>query len=139
MLRLVQIFEQLDRIVGFELRDRSADLFGAQDLQDFRTYGLVEMSQELRIELVADPLDQGHALLAPELLEQIGLVGHMQGLGELCGFLGTAFVDRFPDLPNQLVRKAGSRFRLGLLATSLAHRSVSPTTAALRPPRPQRG
>jgi hypothetical protein len=55
---LVEVFENVDRVVRIELTDRRCDRVVRDLLDDFETNGLVDFGQGRKVEIVAEQLDR---------------------------------------------------------------------------------
>ena len=115
LLLLVEGFEQLDRVVGFELADALGDGLRRQLLEDLLAHALVDFVQRGEVEIGAGQLDQADAVVGLERLDQIAEIGLVQ-LGDAGAQRGAvAGLDRMGNLLDEFVTN---------FAVFIAHRDV---------------
>ena len=97
LLFLVEVLDEIDRVVGIELLQRLGHLLGRHGLEHLVAHRLVEFGQRRGIEVLAERSDERAALLGTEQLDQIGKVGLVQRKRELAQFRRLALVERGDD------------------------------------------
>src|SRR3546814_19587909 len=74
LLLLVEVLDDVDGVVAVEVRQRQGDVLRLQRLEHFLAHGDVEVGQHRQVELRAQGLYELRALLAVEVLQQVGEV-----------------------------------------------------------------
>ena len=85
--RLVQVLEDLDRVVAMERGEQACQALRPELVDDLLAHRRVEIGQHLRIKGAAQDLDQLPPLVVGQGLQQVGQVGFVE--------LGGARQDRF--------------------------------------------
>ena len=80
LLGLVEILDQIDHVVGFEVPDRAGQRLGAERGDDLLAQALVELGEHLAVEIAAQGLDDPGAVLRADLLEHVSQVGGVERL-----------------------------------------------------------
>ena len=71
LVLLVEVFQDVDGVVGIELLHRLGDLLVGQIVDDVEADRLVDLGQRGEIEILAEQFDQRAALLGQQRLEQV--------------------------------------------------------------------
>ena len=111
---LVEIGDDLDRVVGIELADGFGDLLVRDRLEDLAADGVVDLRQRDPVEIVAHQADELVALLRVERLEHAAEIGFVEILYELAERLAVMPLDRIGDALDEL------RAKLALLVADRA-------------------
>jgi hypothetical protein len=114
LLRL-EVFQQLDRVVGVELADHFRQRLRPQLLDHLVAHGLVEVRDGLRLDHVAGDLHEELALLGLEMLDQVRDVGRVQILDQRLDLGNVAFRQGGGDILQQLFGRAVELFLVGRL------------------------
>ena len=79
LVLLVEVFENVDRVVGIELLHAPAAIcVVGQAVDDLEADRLVDLGQRGKVEILAEQLDQRAALLRQQRLEQVAEFGLVQ-------------------------------------------------------------
>jgi hypothetical protein len=97
LVGLVEILDQLDRIVGLELVDDLRHRFGRQRFHHVFADVVVEFGDHFRGHQVGDRRGQLVALFALEQFEQVGDIGGVERFDQLVHRLGVAVLQRLLD------------------------------------------
>ena len=97
LIFLVEILDQIDRVVRIELLDSLRHLLGGHRLDHLVAHRLVELGQRAGLEVVAKGRDQEAALLGAKQLNQVGEVGLVQPHGELAHLGRVLLIERGND------------------------------------------
>ena len=111
LLFLVEVLDDVDRIVGIELLERLGHLLGGHRLQHLVAHRLIELGQRGRVEVVAEGLDEATALLGAQQLDQVGEVGLVQRKRELAHLGGIVLLERRLDGMQEVGANAPSSSR----------------------------
>ena len=71
LVLLVEVFENVDRVVGIEFLHGLSDLLVGQIVDDVEADRLVDLGERREVEILAEKLDQRMALLGQQRLEEI--------------------------------------------------------------------
>ena len=93
--RLVEVLEQVDHIVGFELPDRLGQLLRRQEGEDLVAHALLELDQQLVVDIGPDQLDKAPPVPGIDLFGQVGEVGDMELRDQRQNADPVGHVDRF--------------------------------------------
>jgi hypothetical protein len=102
LLVLVEILEQIDRVVGIELLEGLGHLLGGHVFEHLIAHRFVELGQRRGVEVLAESGNERPALLRAEQLDQIGEVGLMQRQRERAHLRGVALVEGCHDCVQKL-------------------------------------
>ncbi len=95
---LVEIFDDIDDVVRFELAHRLGELFRGQRLDDLFPNVLVDLRQNLAVDQLGGEKDELAPLLGLDLFEKVGDVGGVHRLEESGQARLVALLDRFENL-----------------------------------------
>ena len=121
LLVRVEVLDQSDRVVGFQLARDIRDLLRLHLVDKALADPIVHLGEHFRVDDSGERLDEPLALVARGRLDQVGDVGRVQRLNELARGFVVAGVDSVQNAldelgpePVLLVDRAGvSRVRLG--------------------------
>ena len=100
LVRLVQILDQLDGIVGFQLLDDLRDAGGGQRLHHLFAHVVVEFGNHVRRHQIGNRPDQLIAFVALQQFEKVGDIGRVQRLYQFVDARRIAFIQRILDAGN---------------------------------------
>ena len=115
LVLLVEVFEHLDRIVGFELADALGDGLRRQFLEDFLADGLVDFGQRREVEIARRSARPGGAVVGIERLDQVAEIGLVQVADDMRAARRCRRLDRVRDRLDEFVAD---------VAVFIAHRHV---------------
>ena len=101
LVALLEVLEQIGGVVGLELGDGLGEQFLGQGAEQLVAHRLVELGKRLRVEVRAQRLDQGDALVRLQKLDQVGKVGGRQGPRQLAHAGAIRRQQRVGDRPRQ--------------------------------------
>ncbi len=122
---VLELGNDMDRVVGLELADRGDRLGDAEFLDDLVADLVVKLGEDVGRKVGAQGLDDLAAFVATQVLQQIGDVGAVDRLEQGADFVGVVAIERLPDRRNHglVEREAlvdGGRF--GAVFIDLGHR-----------------
>ena len=95
---LVEVFQDVDGVVGIEFLHRLGDLRVGQIVDDLEADRLVDLGQRREVEILAQKLDQRATLLGQQRLEQVAEFGLVQVVDFLLQRQRVAVGDRRADM-----------------------------------------
>ena len=105
LLRLVEVLDEVDGVVGVELGDRRGELVGAELLDDLVAHRLVELGEDVGVELGAQRVDHQAAFIGGHDFQEVGHVGGVERHHQRLDAIEVVRLERLLDRPDQLGRK----------------------------------
>ena len=127
---LVEVGDDLDRVVGIELADDLGDLLVRDRFEDFAADGVVDLGQRHPVEVVAHEADELVALLRIERLQHVAEIGFVQIADERAQRLAVVPLDGLGDALDEVGVE-----RALLVADGEPGRPVRAVRPSLFPPR----
>ena len=87
LFALLQVLQQINRIIGVQLADRFSNLFVGKSFQNLVTNRLFQLAQSPGAEILAQSFDQLRALLSPQMFNEVGKIGVMYRAGKRANLL----------------------------------------------------
>ena len=100
---LVERFQDLDGVVGFELADALGDLFRLQFIEDLLADGFVDLVQRGEVEIGAGQFDELDAVVGLQSLDQVAEVGFMEFTHDVAQERGILALDGARDPGDEVV------------------------------------
>ena len=98
LVLLVEVFQDVDGVVGIELLDGLGDLLVGQIVDDVEADRLVDLGQRGEVEILAEQFDQRAALLGHQRFEQVAQLRLVQAPDVLLQRQRVAIGDRRADM-----------------------------------------
>ena len=107
LVRLVQILQQVDRIVGLHVGDQTGEMVRIQIIDNVLADRIVHIGEDFGVHLLAEGIDDGFALTAGEPFHEVGDIGCVERLQKVPDpplvIRGQGLIDRVRDFLGQAV------------------------------------